>query len=112
MATLKDRIVTHLESKGNYDPNVDDDMIDDLVYHTAIAKTLMKKLQTEGAILEYYTTSGSKMLKLSPTLNALQMVQRSIYQLSTKLGIDRSSRLKLKIIEEKQQDELDKLLSK
>ena len=111
MANLKDRIVEHLSKKGTYDPDIDDDMIDDLVDSVNLGKTLLKRLQKDGAILEYYTTSGSKMLKLSPVLNAYQMVQRNTYQLSTKLGINRNDRLKLKIVEQKQRDELDKILN-
>lgn len=110
MATLRERIVKHLNEKGNYDPRVDDDMIDDLIFHTDLAKNLMKRLKTEGPIMEYYSTSGSKMMKMSPVLNALQMTLRNVYQLSAKLGINRNDRLKLKIVEQKHQDELDKLL--
>lgn len=109
MANLRSRIINHLTEKGNFDPQVDEDMIDDLIDNCMLAKTLFKRIMTEGAVLEYTTTSGSRMIKMSPALNAYQMVMRNVYQLSSKLGINRNDRMKLKIIEKKQQDELDRI---
>ena len=110
MAGLRERIIEHLQKKGTYDPNVDDDMIDDLIANTKFAKKIFKELLKEGAVIEYITTSGSRMTKINPNLNAYQMVMRNVYQLSTKLGINRNERMRLKLIETQQQDELDKLL--
>ncbi len=108
MADLRTRIIEHLKVKGTYDENVDDDMVDDLVENTMFTKKIFKQLKSEGAIIEYMTTSGSRMTKINPLLNAYQMMMRNVYQLSAKLGINRNDRLKLKIIE-KESTILDKI---
>lgn len=110
MADLKARIIEHLETKGNFEKGVDLDMIDDLVDNTKLAKEIFKKLKEEGAVIYYVTTSGSTVSKLNPLLNAYQMTMRNVYQLASKLGINRNDRLKLKLIEKKAQDEFDSLM--
>jgi phage terminase small subunit len=47
---------------------------------------------------------------MNPTLAAYQVLNRNVFQLARKLGIDRGERIKMKIIEQTQADELDKLL--
>lgn len=111
MKSLKARIIEHLENRGTYDPEVDDDMIDDLIMNTEFGKEIFKKLKEEGPVMRYHTTSGSILSKINPLMNAYQMTQRNVFQLASKLGINRSDRLKLKIVEQKEKDELDNLLN-
>lgn len=108
--TLRERLIHHLESSGGFSAEVDTDMVDDLVENIAFTKKIFKQLKEEGAVIEYITTSGSRMTKINPLLNAYQMMMRNVYQLAAKLGINRNDRLKLKLIEKQQLDELDKLL--
>lgn len=111
MSTLKQRIVDHLKIKGNYDPTVDDEQIDDLIEMTAFAKELFKQLKKEGAVLYYTTTSGSRLSKLNPMLNAFQMCKRDVFQIAAKLGINRADRMKLKILEIKDADSFDEMMN-
>jgi phage terminase small subunit len=111
MPDLKTRIQQHLEKKGTYDPSVDDDMIDDLIENTQFAKRIFKQLIEEGPIVYQYTLPPRGKASLNPLLNGYQMMMRNVYQLAAKLGINRNDRLKLKIIEKKNQDALDALLN-
>jgi P27 family predicted phage terminase small subunit len=109
--TYKERIVEHLKSKGTYDPGVDDEVIDDLIENITLSRKVMKQIKTEGVIQTYITTSGSIMSKMNPLVGIYQMFQRNTHQLSSKLGINRNDRLKLKLIDAQRADELDKLLN-
>lgn len=110
MADLRTRIIEHLKKKGTYDPDVDDDMVDDLIANTKFAKQIFTQLLKEGPTI-VKVTSHSRNTIINPLINGYQMMMRNVYQLSTKLGINRNDRLKLKIVEQKEKDELDKLLS-
>jgi len=108
--TLYERILEHLKQKGTYDPGVDDEMAQDLYDNTLLAKKIFKQLVKEGPIIEYQTTSGSPMTKINPLMNCYQMQMRNVYQLASKLGINRADRLKLKIIETKNNVMFDQLM--
>lgn len=108
---LRQRIINHLTTKGNYDPNIDDDNIDDLIELTELTKQTLKTLKKEGVVTYYTTTSGSRVSKLNPLLNAYQMMKRDVFQMTSKLGISRSDRMKLKILEIKAEDGFDQLMN-
>lgn len=107
---IRSRIIDHLKKKGTYDPGIDDDAVDELIENAVFSRKIFKQLIKEGAVIEYNTTNGSRMTKINPLLNAYQMMMRNVFQMSAKLGINRNDRLKLKIIEKKEQDEFQKLM--
>jgi len=109
--TLRERIIEHLKTKGTYDPNVDDDQVDELIENSMFAKRIFKELLKEGAILHLVDRSGNPYTKMNPAMNAYQMMMRNVFQMSSKLGISRSDRLKLKIVEMKREDEFSKLMN-
>ena len=109
--TYKERIVNHLKAKGTYDPEIDDEMIDDLLENIEMSRKIMRKIKNDGVITTYITTSGSEMSKMNPLVGIYQMFQRNSHQLSSKLGICRGDRLKLKLIEVKKLDEFDDLMN-
>jgi phage terminase small subunit len=84
--------------------------VDDLIANTKFAHKIFEQLISEGPIV-YHQTSNARNARLNPLINGYQMMMRNVYQLSAKLGINRNDRLKLKIVEQKEKDELDKLLS-
>jgi len=110
MANLKTKIIKHLQEKGSYSEEIDSDMIDDLIENTIFAKKVFKQLKEEGAVISYVTQAGSHMTKINPLLSAHQILTRNVYQLASKLGLNRSDRMRLKLIEQKTKDELDKLM--
>lgn len=108
--TYKEKIVSHLKSKGTYDEDLDEEMINDLLENINLSRKTLRQIKKEGVILRYTTTSGSEMTKMNPLVGIYQMFQRNTHQLSSKLGICRGDRLKLKLIEKKSLDEFDKLM--
>jgi phage terminase small subunit len=108
--TYKERIIEHLKSRGTYDPGVDDENIDDLIENITLSRKIMKEIKQEGVIQTYITTSGSKVTKMNPLVGIYQMFQRNTHQLSSKLGINRNDRLKLKLIEVKTNIDFDQLM--
>jgi P27 family predicted phage terminase small subunit len=108
--TIKEKIILHLQSKGSYDPNIDDEMIDDLIENIAIARKCLKEIKEEGVIVRYETGRGDIMSKINPMVNVYQMFERNVNQISGKLGINRTDRLKLKLIEVKEKDLFDEAM--
>jgi len=104
---LRRKIISHLETKGNYDPDVDDYLIDDLLKNMDLCRQCERILDEKGPIEEYEYKEGKYLNRINPAVNAYQMFQRNIHQISAKLGISRNDRIKLKLIESKQQDEFD-----
>jgi len=109
--TLKEKIIKHLESKGSFSEDADLWMVDELIDNYELSKKTLKILKSEGTIIYYTTPRGDTVSKLNPALNAYQMLQRNIHQCASKLGINRSDRLKLKIIEAKTADDFDKAMN-
>jgi phage terminase small subunit len=108
--TYKEKIITHLKSKGTYDEDLDNEMIDDLLENIQLSRKTLKEIKQQGVVITYLTTNGSTMTKMNPLVGIYQMFQRNGHMLSSKLGICRGDRLKLKLIEKKTQNELDRLL--
>jgi len=105
--SIKTQIVEHLIKKGSYDPDVDDYMIIELIENIQLSKQCLDQIKDEGVVSYYYTTKGDRLSKMNPIVGIYQMFQRNINQLSSKLGINRSDRLKLKLVEEQSTDEFD-----
>jgi len=100
---LREDIVAHLTKKGNYESTVDDYLIDELLINIDLSNECLKSLK--GHIVEEYEyKAGTVITRINPMVNAYQMFQRNINQLSTKLGINRADRLKLKLMAEKLED--------
>lgn len=108
MKALKTNIIAHLEAKGNYSPDVDDYLVDELIINIDLANECLKTIKQEGIVQTYEYKPGNHISRLNPSVNAYQMFQRNIQQLSSKLGISRNDRIKLKLIQLKEQDEFDK----
>jgi phage terminase small subunit len=106
-SSLRNAIIIHLTKKGNYDPGVDDYVIDELISNIELSRECLTTLKYEGVVQNYITTSGSKMSKMNPLVGIYQMFQRNIQQLAGKLGINRKDRIMLKLLEEKQLDQFD-----
>ncbi len=106
-AGLRNNIVSHLKKKGNYEPDVDDYVIDELISNIELSKECLNQIKEEGVVQHYITTSGSEMSKMNPLVGIYQMFQRNIQQLAAKLGINRKDRLMLKLIQEKEKDDFD-----
>lgn len=109
MSTIRNNIISHLEKrKGSYEPNVDDYLIDELVINKELSDECLQKIKDEGIIIyTVFAKSGASISKLNPAVNAYQMFQRNINQLSAKLGINRADRIKLKLLAEKEADEFE-----
>ena len=108
---LRERILEHLKSKGTFDEKVDEMMLDDLLENLEFTKKIFKELRTEGSVIEYTMGNGHIITKLNPKMNAYQMMQKNVFQLCSKLGINRNDRLKLKLIEKQEKDEFEKLFN-
>jgi len=109
--SIKTNIVEHLKKKGNYDPDVDDYNIDLLLENLEFARQMKNTLEDEGCVVATANGNGIISTKMNPAFGIWQMCQRNIHQAAAKLGISRNDRLKLKLIEQKEQDALDDLLN-
>jgi P27 family predicted phage terminase small subunit len=111
MRKLRNDIIKHLKAKGQYDPDVDDYMIDMLIENIEFMVIAKKDILENGLIQRVTGRNNAMYTKTNPSLNCYQMSMRNIHQCSAKLGINRKDRLMLKLVQEKEQDELDKLLN-
>ena len=108
---LKKDIIEHLKRKGNYVPDVYNYVIDMLLENIKYAEEAQANLNDNGLVISTTGGNGFTTTKLNPALNAYQMCLRNIHQCSAKLGINRNDRLKLKLIEEKEKDDFDKIIN-
>ena len=104
---LKNDIIKHLQRKGDYDPDVDDYLIDMLLENIEYANQMKLDLETQGCVIEQTSGNGFRTTKMNPSFGVYQMCLRNIQQLAAKLGINRNDRLKLKLVEEKNKDDFD-----
>ena len=107
---LKTSIVEHLKKKGNYEPDVDDYLIDMILYNIDYANEMRQILKTEGCVVHTPNGNGISSTKMNPAFGILQMCQRNIHQAAARLGINRSDRQKLKIEEQRTADALDDII--
>lgn len=102
---LKSKIIVHLLKKGNYDPDVDDYVIDMLIENIEFSETLKEDIITNGLVQSVIGRNGASYTKMNPSFGCYQMALRNINQCSLRLGINRKDRILLKIAEEKTIDE-------
>lgn len=107
--TLKNKIIQHLSRRGDYDPNVDEEVIDDLVRNIELAKKAFEYIEENGVMITRTNGIGFTIEIMNPMISGYQMFQRNIHQISAKLGISRKDRLLLKIVEQKKDSEFQEL---
>jgi phage terminase small subunit len=108
MNSLREKVISHLEEKGNYSPDVDDFFVDELISNIELSLQTLEEIKATGISQEYIYKPGLTITRVNPLISAYQMFQRNIHQCSSKLGINRADRLKLKLIEAKEEDDFDK----
>ncbi len=106
--TIKTKIVKHLESKGTYDPEVDDCFIDMIVENMDFASTAKEDIKKRGLLVTTTNGNGFKTTKENPAFGTYMKCITNIRELASKLGIHRNDRIKLKLIEEQSKDDFDK----
>lgn len=104
---LKKLIIKHLKHKGNYDPDVDDYVIDMLIENINYSELMKQEIYQNGLVQTITAGNGAHYTKQNPAFGIYQMCLRNIHQCSAKLGINRNDRLKLKMLEEKTKDDFD-----
>lgn len=104
---LRNDIVNHLIKKGNYEPEVDDYLIDLIIKNLEYAKQMTDSIDRDGLIVSLPNGNGVVSTRINPALNIYESCLRNIHQCSVKLGISRNDRIKLKLLEEKKSDEFD-----
>jgi hypothetical protein len=107
MSSLRENIISHLNAKGNYSPDVDDYEVDRLIANIELSQECLEQIKAFGIAQEYEYKPGHTITRINTLISAYQMFQRNIHQCSAKLGISRNDRIKLKLLEEKQGDEFD-----
>ena len=105
----KEKIIQHLQSKGTYSPEIDDEVIDDLIDNMTMCKMSLKIVRDEDIMVSATNGIGFSTYKLNPAINAYQMFQRNVHQISAKLGINRKDRMMLKLVESKSDDGFDEI---
>lgn len=104
MSSLKDDIIRHLENKGNYSPEVDDPEIERLIDNMKLYQSCLKDLLRTGVSETYEYKPGHTVTRINPLVGALQTFQANINKSTSKLGISRNDRIKLKLLEAKQDE--------
>jgi P27 family predicted phage terminase small subunit len=104
---LRNAIVQHLLKKGNYEPTVDDYLIDILIDNIQYAEMAQKDVKDNGLIVTIPNGNGIATTKENPAFGTYEKCLRHIHQASEKLCITRNDRIKLKLLEEKTKDEFD-----
>ena len=108
MSKLRNSIAKHLNTKGHYEEDVDGYLVDMILDNIKYAEESKKDLDENGVITSSPSGNGFSVTKMNPAFGIFQMCQRNIHQAASKLGLNRKDRLMLKIIEQKQLDEMDK----
>ena len=104
---LRHDIIQHLIQKGNYEPDVDDYLIDMVLDNVKYAEEMKLNLDTNGCILKERSGNNVVVTKMNPAFGVYQMCQRNIHQASNKLGISRKDRIALRLVEERKEDDFD-----
>lgn len=110
--SLKNDIITHLTSKGTYDPNVDDFVIDLLIDNLTLSDELRDDIRKNGIIVTIPNGNGIATTKENPAYGTYDKCINNVFQCAIKLGINRKDRITLKIMEEKKFDDFDDDFSK
>lgn len=104
---IKDKIIEHLNDKGNYDQKVDEYLIDLLVENLEYLRDLKLILKNEGLLVTMTNGNGFETTKENPAFGTYKKCLESINNIAKQLGINRRDRLALKLIEEKYKDDFD-----
>lgn len=107
MSNLKKKIISHLSSKGTYEPDVDDYFIDLLIENIEFSNTAKEDIKTNGLMVTMLNGNGFETTKENPAFGTYMKCVQNIREISSKLGIHRNDRLKLKLIEEQIKDDFD-----
>jgi len=105
---LRKDIVKHL-SISNYSPEVDDLQIDIIIDSFEFNDQCLADIRVNGLMQTVTGRNGVGYTKMNPAFGVLQMGYRNIQQACSKLGINRSDRVKLKLDISKEQSSIDKL---
>jgi P27 family predicted phage terminase small subunit len=105
--SLRNEIIQHLKKKGNYDPDVDDFVINILIKNIDYAEELKQRIESEGLIVTIPNGNGIATTKENPAYGTYCKCLSNIHECSAKLGIYRKDRIALKLLEEKQKDDFD-----
>lgn len=104
----KSTVITHLKKREEYyDSDIDDPKVEELLKNIQLADECLGILLVDGVVSSYEYKPGNSIDRLSPTLIAYQMLRKQIHQISVELGINRNDRIKMKLIEQKIQDDFD-----
>jgi hypothetical protein len=104
---LKNDIIKHLIKKGNYEPEVDDLVIEILLKNIRYAEQLEVRIEDEGLIVTIPNGNGIATTKENPAYGTYCKALTNIHECSAKLAIYRKDRISLKLLEEKKKDEFD-----
>ena len=102
---LRNSIVEHLKKKGNYEPSVDDYLIDVIMDNLDYIIELKTNINLNGLIVKIPNGNGIKTTKENPAFGTYEKCLHNILTCSMKLGINRNDRLKLKLLEESIEEE-------
>ena len=92
MSTIKNKIIEHLKSRADFDENSDMVLIDELVFNINVAKKARVEVKNHGIIVK---NRFGDLIK-NPAFDIYNNAIRNISNISTKLGISRQERMKLK----------------
>jgi hypothetical protein len=104
---IKNGIVQHLIKKGNYEPDVDDMLIDVILENIRYGNLMRANLDEKGCVLNERSGNNVVVTKTNPAFNVYQMCLRNVNEASAKLGISRKDRIALKLIEVQKEDDFD-----
>ena len=99
---LKTRIVKNLQKLGQFDLESDEILINELVFNIEIAQHARKEIRAGGIIIKGRFDVDIR----NPALDVYNAAVKNINALSTKIGMSRQERLKLKLALE-QKDAFD-----
>lgn len=105
---LHKQIVTLLKSKNLYEIS-DDILIDELIFLQSLIVQSKQEIQTHG-ILVNVRSDGTPLYQVNQAVSIYRDTLKSLITICTKLGITPQERSKLKLIEKKQEFDLNKFL--
>lgn len=105
--SLRNDIIKHLKNKGNYDSDVDDYVIDILIDNIEYSEDLKRDIKKNGCIIVTRTGNNVSVTKENPAYGTYVKCLTNIQQSAKQLGISRSDRLKLKLLDLKAMDDFD-----
>ena len=104
---FKQSVIKLLIEKNNYEDDVDDKMIDELVYNFYLVDEAKKKIKDEGIVVNVRAEGKIPYYQTSVSLGIYNYALKNITTIYTKLGINGAERKKLKISGSKEADIFD-----